>query len=223
METTKWFDTNYHYIVPELGPDSAFHLNGTKPFVMLEAAKTAGINGKPVLIGPVTFLSLAKSTVDGFDPLTLLDRVLPVYAEIITRLAEGGAEWIQLDEPILVTDVSPSQVDALSTAYTALSAAKGSAKLLVQTMFDSVETVWDTLINLPVDGVGLDFVRGPQQVTRIVETGFPEDKVLVAGVIDGRNIWAARVEGVARPYLRLDIVLAPARPVRCRTGDRPRS
>ncbi len=211
LEMTKWFDTNYHYIVPELGPESTFQLNGSKPFVMLEAAKAAGINGKPVLIGPVTFLSLAKSTVDGFDPLTLLDRVLPVYAEIISRLAEGGAEWIQLDEPILVTDVSPAQIDALSTAYAALSAAKGSSKLLVQTMFDSVEAAWDTLLNLPVDGIGLDFVRGLKQVERITETGFPEDKVLVAGVIDGRNIWAADLPAAFATLQSLASTVSPDR------------
>jgi 5-methyltetrahydropteroyltriglutamate--homocysteine methyltransferase len=211
MEMTKWFDTNYHYIVPELGPDSTFRLNGSKPFVMLEAAKAAGINGKPVLIGPVTFLSLAKSNVDGFDPLTQLDRVLPVYSEIITRLADGGAEWIQLDEPILVTDVSQDQIDALSTAYTTLSAAKGSAKLLVQTAFDSVEAAWEALFNLPVDGIGLDFVRGPQQATRIAENGFPEDKVLVAGVIDGRNIWAADLSAAFATLTSLAAKISPER------------
>src|SRR5680860_471360 len=117
MEMTKWFDTNYHYIVPELHPDSTFQLNGSKPFAMQEAAKDAGLNGKPVLIGPVTFLSLGKSHDEGFDRLSLLDRVLPVYAEIVTKLAKGGAEWIQFDEPILATDVSPAHLDALTRAY----------------------------------------------------------------------------------------------------------
>jgi 5-methyltetrahydropteroyltriglutamate--homocysteine methyltransferase len=191
MEMTKWFDTNYHYIVPELHPDSTFRLNGSKPFVMLEAAKREGIKGKPVLVGPVTFLSLGKSHDDSFDNLSLLDSVVPVYCEIVAKLAEAGAEWIQLDEPILVTDLQGDELDALQRAYAAIAAAKGNAKIIVQTYFDHVGEAYDTLVNLPVDGVGLDFVRGRKNLEFIAERGFPADKVLVAGVIDGRNVWAA--------------------------------
>jgi len=191
MEMTKWFDTNYHYIVPEAGPDSTFRLNGSKPFVMLDAASAAGIAAKPVLLGPVTLLSLAKSHVDGFDPLSLLDRVLPVYTEIVSRLAAAGAVWIQLDEPILVTDVDQRHIEALHVAYTALAAARGGAKLIVQTYFDHVGAAYEPLAGLPVDGIGLDFVRGDRNLEFIRKHGFPQDKVLVAGVIDGRNIWAA--------------------------------
>lgn len=194
MEMTKWFDTNYHYIVPELGPDSMFRLNGSKPFVMLEAAQKAGVPAKVVLGGPVTFLALAKSGVDGFDPLNLLDRLLPVYAEIVERLAEAGAEWIQFDEPILVTDFRDGTLGALARAYDALAAARGDANLIVQTYFDHVGEAYQTLIGLPVQGIGLDFVRGPENLDLIRHYGFPADKVLVAGVIDGRNIWAADLE-----------------------------
>jgi 5-methyltetrahydropteroyltriglutamate--homocysteine methyltransferase len=193
MEMTKWFDTNYHYIVPEVSPDSTFRLNGSKPFVMLDAANKAGIDGKPVLLGPITLLSLAKSHDETFDPLSLLERILPVYEEIISRLAAGGAGWIQLDEPILVTDVTDAQIAALETAYTVLARAKGDAKLLVQTYFDHVGKAYDNLANLPVDGIGLDLGRGRKNLDLIAERGFPADKVLVAGVIDGRNIWAANL------------------------------
>jgi len=191
MEMTKWFDTNYHYIVPEVDADSTFRLNGSKPFVMLEAANAAGIEGKTVLIGPVTFLSLAKAHDETFDLLSLLDRVLPVYAEIVRKLAEGGAAWIQFDEPILATDLGDGVLDALTRAYAAIAAVRGEAKIIVQTYFDHVGEAYDTLINLPVQGIGLDFVRGPQNIGFIAERGFPADKVIAAGVIDGRNIWAA--------------------------------
>ncbi len=191
MEMTKWFDTNYHYIVPELHAEATFRLNGSKPFVMQEAAKAAGINGKPVLVGPITFLSLGKSHDDAFDNLSLLDRILPVYAEIVAKLAEGGAEWIQIDEPILVEDLTGGELDALKHAYEVIAAAKGNAKIIVQTYFDHVGDAYGTLVNLPVDGIGLDFVRGTENLDFIAARGFPTDKVLVAGVIDGRNIWAA--------------------------------
>jgi len=191
MEMTKWFDTNYHYIVPDVGPDSAFRLNGSKPFAMLAAAQAAGISGKVVLIGPVTFLSLAKSDDEDFDPLTLLDRALPVYAEVVAKLATGGATWIQFDEPILVTDLTRAHLDALVRAYDVIAAARGEAKIVVQTSFDHVGEAYGTLVNLPVQGVGLDFVRGSENLEFIEEHGFPGDKALVAGVIDGRNIWAA--------------------------------
>jgi len=190
MEMTKWFDTNYHYIVPEIERDSAFRLNGTKPFVMLDAAKQAGVPAKVVLVGPVTFLSLAKSQTPGFDPLSLLDRALPIYEEIVSRLAAAGAAWIQFDEPILVTDVSRAQLDALTRAYMVLAAAAGETKIVVQTSFDHVGDAYKTLVSLPVAGIGLDFVRNGRNLDLVTSHGFPEDKILVAGVVDGRNIWA---------------------------------
>ncbi len=189
MEMTKWFDTNYHYIVPELGPDITFKVTGTKPFELLAAAKAAGVRGKVVLVGPLTFLQLGKAQDESFDKLSLLDRLLPVYAEIVRKLAAGGAEWIQFDEPILVEDLAGGELDALKKAYDDLAAAKGDAKIIVQTYFDHVGDAYETLVNLPVDGIGLDFVRGAKNLEFIAKHGFPKDKVLVAGVVDGRNIW----------------------------------
>jgi 5-methyltetrahydropteroyltriglutamate--homocysteine methyltransferase len=191
MEMTKWFDTNYHYIVPEFHADTTFRLAGTKPFELYNTAKAAGVNAKPVLVGPLTFLLLGKTHDESFDALNLLERLVPVYAEAIKKLADAGAAWIQIDEPVLVEDLRGGELEALTYAYERLAAAKGEAKLIVQTYFDHVGEAYETLVNLPIDGIGLDFVRGPENLDFIREKDFPQDKVLVAGVIDGRNIWAA--------------------------------
>jgi 5-methyltetrahydropteroyltriglutamate--homocysteine methyltransferase len=191
MEMTKWFDTNYHYIVPELHPGTTFRLAGTKPFDALAEARDAGIAGKVVLVGPLTFLLLGKSHDEAFNRLSLLDSLVPVYVEIVEKLAAQGAEWIQIDEPILVTDVNRDALDALTRAYERIAAAKGGAKLIVQTYFDHVGDAYETLVSLPVDGIGLDLLRGRKNLDLIARHGFPQDKVLAAGVIDGRNIWAA--------------------------------
>src|SRR5215212_10373269 len=166
MELTKWFDTNYHYLVPEFSADQTFHLASDKPFAELAEAQAAGVPAKPVLIGPITFLLLGKMTGgdDNASPLSLLDALLPVYAEAIQRLASGGAQWIQIDEPVLVTDLGPADLAAVTRAYTVLAEVKGPAKLLLQTAYGQVGEAYSTLVALPVDGVGLDFVRGPQNL-----------------------------------------------------------
>src|SRR5215207_7867397 len=191
MELTKWFDTNYHYLVPEFSADQTFRLASDKPFAELAEAQAAGVPAKPVLLGPITFLLLGKMTGgdDSASPLSLLDALLPVYAEVIQRLASGGAEWIQIDEPVLVTDLSSDQLAAVAHAYAILAEAKGPAKLLLQTAYGHVGEAYSTLAALPVDGIGLDFVRGPQNLDFIAQSGFPEDKWLAAGVVDGRNVW----------------------------------
>jgi len=193
MEMTKWFDTNYHYIVPELGPETTFKLASSKPFDALAEAKAAGISGKVILVGPLTFLLLGKSQNEAFDRLSLMDQLVPVYVETIGKLADQGAEWIQIDEPILVTGVDQAALDALKHAYAQIATAKGQTKIVVQTYFDHVGDAYETLINLPVDGIGFDFLRGAKNADLIAEKGFPQDKVLVAGVIDGRNIWTANL------------------------------
>jgi 5-methyltetrahydropteroyltriglutamate--homocysteine methyltransferase len=191
MELTKWFDTNYHYLVPEFSSGQTFRLASDKPFAELTEAQAAGIPAKPVLLGPITFLLLGKMTDDddGASPLSLLDALLPVYAEVIQRLASGGAEWIQIDEPILVTDLTPADLAAVERAYTILAGAKGSARLLLLTAYGHVGEAYPTLAALPVDGIGLDFVRGPENLELIAGDGFPADKWLAAGVVDGRNVW----------------------------------
>ena len=211
MEMTKWFDTNYHYIVPELSADTTFRLAATKPFDLLAEAKAAGVAAKPVLIGPITYLLLGKAHDESFDRLSLLDRLLPVYAEVVGKLARGGAEWIQIDEPALVQDLVPGELDALKRAYDEIDAAKGHAKIIVQTYFDQVGEAYETLVNLPVDGIGLDLVRGPENLDLIARHGFPEDKVLVAGIVDGRNIWA---NDLARSFDMLETVAETVSPDR---------
>ncbi|MGK7910813.1 MAG: 5-methyltetrahydropteroyltriglutamate--homocysteine S-methyltransferase [Synechococcus sp.] len=190
-EMTKWFDTNYHFIVPEFRADATFFLSSTKVFDELAEAKELGINAKPVLVGPVTYLSLGKvqdSRKPDFDPLTLLDNLVSVYEEIVDKLAAAGAEWIQLDEPIISTDLSNSQRDALKTTYDRLSQAKGSAKLLVTTYFGGVGDNLDDYLALPVDALHFDFVRGSEDIDTVLAT-FPQDKILSAGIVEGRNIW----------------------------------
>ena len=191
LELTKWFDTNYHYLVPELSPGQTFRLASDKPFAALAEAQAAGVPAKPVLLGPVTFLLLGKMTGSDHDvdPLSLLDALLPVYTETIQRLAASGAAWIQIDEPALVLDLTPDQLAAVARAYDVLGAAKGAAKLLLQTAYGHVGEAYPTLAALPVDGIGLDFVRGSENLDLLARHGFPAGKWLAAGVVDGRNVW----------------------------------
>ncbi|MCH2208250.1 MAG: 5-methyltetrahydropteroyltriglutamate--homocysteine S-methyltransferase [Lentisphaerales bacterium] len=190
-EMTKWFDTNYHYIVPEFQTDTNFSLSSTKVFDEFEEAKALGINAKPVLIGPVTYLSLGKvqdSENADFDPFSLLDNLISVYEKVITKLAEVGAEWIQIDEPVFSTDLSDRQRKAFKEAYSRLTKAKRSAKLLVATYFGGVRDNLYDYLQLPVDGLHFDFLRGAEDLDSVLSS-FPEDKILSAGVVDGRNIW----------------------------------
>ena len=190
-EMTKWFNTNYHFIVPEFHADTTFSLSSTKVFDEFAEAQALGINAKPVLVGPVTYLSLGKvqgSSNPDFDPLTLLDNLLSVYEAIIAKLAAAGAEWIQLDEPIFSTDLSNQQRDALKAAYNRLSEAKGSAKLLVTTYFGGVRDNLDDYLALPVDALHFDFVRGAEDIDAVL-ANFPQNKTLSAGIVEGRNIW----------------------------------
>ena len=190
-EMTKWFDTNYHYIVPEFRADTRFSLSSSKVFDEFEEAKALGIQAKPVLIGPVTYLSLGKvqdPQNPDFDPFTLLDDLLSVYAEILRKLSDQGAEWIQLDEPILSTDLTPTQLKAFETAYSSLTQENLSSKLLVASYFGPVRENLDTLLAQPVEGLHFDFVRGAEDLEPVLAS-FPEDKVLSAGIVEGRNIW----------------------------------
>ncbi len=190
-EMTKWFDTNYHYIVAEFRADTRFTLSGSKVFAEFAEAKALGINAKPVLIGPVTYLSLGKvqdSRNPDFDPYTLLDDLVEVYVEIVGQLAAVGAEWIQLDEPVFSTDLDEKQLAALRTAYQRLSAAKGSAKLIVATYFGGVRDNLDAYLALPVEALHFDFVRGGEDVDSVLAS-FPEDKILSVGIVEGRNVW----------------------------------
>lgn len=190
MEMTKWFDTNYHYIMPEWSRGQRFHLASTKPFDEFAEAQALGIPAKPVLIGPLSLVLLGKTHDERLNLLgETLDGVVTVYAEVISRLAALGAEWIQFDEPCLVQDRTPAELAALRRAYETLARQKGRAKLVISTFFGHVGESYETLMTLPVDGIGLDLVRGPENRDLLRRHGLPSDKTLVAGIVDGRNIW----------------------------------
>ena len=191
MEMTKWFDTNYHYIVPEFHADQTFRLASRKAIDEYQEAKALGIETRPVLIGPVTFLSLGKAKDADLEPLSLLDAVLPVYAELLSGLADAGATWVQFDEPILALDISDAQREALETAYGALSGA--GLKILVATYFGGLGDNLGTAVELPVDGLHVDLVRGADDLDRVLKA-WPWERVLSLGVIDGRNIWRADLD-----------------------------
>jgi 5-methyltetrahydropteroyltriglutamate--homocysteine methyltransferase len=192
QEMTKWFDTNYHYMVPELGKDQTFALASRKPIEEYREAKAQGYQTRPVLIGPVTFLKLAKSSGVGFDPLSLLDRLLPVYVEVLRELAASGAEWVQLDEPSLVLDLDTTARDALRQAYATFAEALPQLKIMLATYFGGLGDNLNTAMALPVAGLHVDLVRSSHQIDDILKKA-PKGLVLSLGVIDGRNIWRANL------------------------------
>ncbi|MGH8153198.1 MAG: 5-methyltetrahydropteroyltriglutamate--homocysteine S-methyltransferase [Rhodanobacteraceae bacterium] len=189
LEMTKWFDTNYHYIVPELDAHQRFALRGSKPIDEFREARALGLDARPVILGPVSFLRLAKST-DGSAPLALLDALLPAYAQLLTRLAAAGAEWVQLDEPCLATDLDAATRDAVHHAYATLAQAH-APKLLLANYFGGFGDNLDLLARLPLDGIHADLVRGAGELERLLDV-LPRNAILSAGVVDGRNVWRSR-------------------------------
>ncbi len=190
MEMTKWFDTNYHYIVPEFEPGQTFRLASTKVTDEFQEARAVGVSAKPVLVGPVSFLLLGKARAARFDRLDLLDGLLAVYAAVLGRLAAAGATWVQLDEPALVLDRTPEERSAFRTAYRVLSEQAPGLKLLLTTYFDGLRDNLDTALELPVAGLHVDLVRAPAQLDALLGR-WPAGRVLSLGVVDGRNIWKA--------------------------------
>ncbi|MFI9387481.1 5-methyltetrahydropteroyltriglutamate--homocysteine S-methyltransferase [Kutzneria sp. NPDC052558] len=194
LEMTKWFDTNYHYLVPELGPDTEFTLDASKPLAEFAEALAQGVTTRPVLVGPVTFLLLAKDPTDtvGFRPLDLLDKIVPLYADLLAQLRAAGAEWVQLDEPALVTDQPAEVLDKVASTYAALAAVPNRPKILVASYFDRLADALPVLAESPVEGLAVDFTNNAAaNLAGLAAIGGVQDKRLVAGVINGRNIWAA--------------------------------
>jgi 5-methyltetrahydropteroyltriglutamate--homocysteine methyltransferase len=193
-EMTKWFNTNYHYIVPELDGALPF-LTENKPLLAYrEAKEKLGIEGKPVIVGPLTFLKLSKGY-SIFESDAWLNRLLPLYVQILQELANEGVQWVQIDEPILATKLSVADANRLKTIYETFSASVPNLNIMLQTYFESVEQ-YSEIVGLPVKGIGLDFVHGfSGNMSSIKALGFPENKVLGAGVIDGRGIWKASLRG----------------------------
>jgi len=205
-EMTKWFDTNYHYIVPEFSATTGFQLDASRLLEQLAEAKAQGVKAKPVIVGPVTYLALGKAK-DGSDKLALLPRLLPVYAQLLDALAAQGVEWVQVDEPLLVTELDADWQHAFNTAYHALKACR--VKLLVATYFGPLQENMYLAANLPVAGLHLDAINGRGDVVPLLNM-LPSHKVLSLGVINGRNIWKTD----------LNRVLDWLEPLRDRLGER---
>ncbi|WP_248884719.1 5-methyltetrahydropteroyltriglutamate--homocysteine S-methyltransferase [Acidithiobacillus acidisediminis] len=226
MEMTKWFDTNYHYIVPEFHAGMDFRLSSNRLFAQVKEAQALDLQAKPVLVGPLTYLWLGKEKDldsthgevghrhdegctghgeaprhSGFDRLSLLPKILPVYAEILAKLAEQGVDWVQMDEPALVLDLPAEWLQALDQAYAQLSQGK-TPKILLATYFESVAEHAARLKALPVAGLHLDLRRAPAQRDAFV-ADYPADKVLSLGVVDGRNVWRTDLDAALE-------LLAPA-------------
>lgn len=204
LEMTKWFDTNYHYMVPEFSKGQRFTLASSKPVDEYREAKELGYQTRPVLLGPVSYLKLGKSTDPAFDPLSLLGSLLPVYVEVLRRLAASGADWVQMDEPWLILDLDEPTRKALRTAYGMLAYALPQLKLMLTTYFGALEDNLDTALGLPIAGLHLDLVRAPDQLVAVVAKA-PRGLVLSLGVIDGRNIWRA---DLAKILDRLEPIVA---------------
>ncbi len=195
LEMTKWFDTNYHYMVPEVSEDQHFVLTSQKPVDHFLEAKALGVHTRPVILGPVTFLKLAKAREAAFKPLDLLARLLPVYEELLRRLRAAGADWVQIDEPVAVLDLSEGERHALAVAYQALSKAAPDLKILLATYFGGFEDNLEAVASLPVAGLHIDLVRAPDALEAALKA-LPENRVLSLGVIDGRNIWRADLAAI---------------------------
>jgi len=196
LEMTKWFDTNYHYLVPELGPATALRLAGDKPLREYAEAAALGIETRPVLVGPLSFLLLAKPAEPGFDRLGLLEPLLDAYADLLRALADAGAAWVQLDEPVLAADRTSAELTALQHAYERLGHLDRRPSLLVSTYFGEIEDALPVLAASPVEAIGLDFVAGPGNREALARIGGIGPKTLVAGVVDGRNVWRSDLGGV---------------------------
>ncbi|POR51163.1 methionine synthase (B12-independent) [Paraburkholderia eburnea] len=194
LEMTKWFDTNYHYIVPEIGPDTRFDGGVEWFYEEIGEAQALGRPVKPVLIGPITWLWLARSRTPGFDRLFLLPRLLVRYARILETLKARGIDWVQLDEPALCCDLEEDWAAAFSAAYEALG--ECGVKLLVGTYFGSAAQRAALVAALPVQGVHIDLVRAPEQLD-VWRAALRDDQMLSAGVIDGRNVWRADLAAIA--------------------------
>ncbi|WP_017595188.1 5-methyltetrahydropteroyltriglutamate--homocysteine S-methyltransferase [Nocardiopsis potens] len=214
LEMTKWFDTNYHYLVPELSPQTRFRLAGTKPLSEYNQAKGLGFETRPVLVGPLTFLMLAKPAAgapEGWSPLELLDGLVEAYGTLLGELAAAGARQVQLDEPVLATDEGRERTAELERVYSALGGRSRRPEITVSTYFGSIGTAaLEALKRTPVERIGLDLVAGPEAADELAAVSGLGDKTLVAGVVDGRNVWRTDVSAA---LARLGPLLGLAREV----------
>ncbi|KIF45812.1 5-methyltetrahydropteroyltriglutamate--homocysteine methyltransferase [Vibrio owensii 47666-1] len=205
-DMTKWFNTNYHYIVPEFSKDDSFEVSWPQLFEEVNDAIKAGHKVKPVLLGPLSYLYLGKEVEEGFDRLTLLPRILTAYQAILSKLASLGVEWVQIDEPILSLELEDKWADAFKLAYQVI---RSDVKVLLTTYFDSVSDTLNKIIELPVDGLHIDLSASPEQLDEVIAK-LPEDWILSAGVVNGRNVWRT---DLSKQLERLQ-------PVKDKIGDR---
>jgi len=216
MEMTKWFDTNYHYIVPEFYKNQKFWLSNFKLIDEFQEAKKLGIITKPVILGPVSFLLLGKEKEEGFDRIDLLGNLLEAYFEMISLLVDNGVEWIQFDEPFLALDLMPEQMEAFKIAYSRIRKNFPSVKLLLSVYFGGLSDNVELVAGLPVDAIHLDLVRDPAQL-EIMMNLVSGEKKLSLGLVDGRNIWKNNYENslklISRAIERIGeerLMLAPS-------------
>ncbi|NGX10283.1 5-methyltetrahydropteroyltriglutamate--homocysteine S-methyltransferase [Mycobacteroides franklinii] len=192
LEMTKWFDTNYHYLVPEIGPDTKFELNPAKLFGELKEAQALDIPARPVVVGPITFLALSKSVDGAGAPIERLDEVVELYEQLLVQLAEAGVTWVQIDEPVLVTDILPNGPELAERVYGRLGTVADRPAILVATYFGDLGAALPALARTPIEAIAVDLVYGSASAVASV----PElaGKTLVAGVVDGRNIWRTNLQ-----------------------------
>ena len=188
MEMTKWFDTNYHYIVPEFNISQTFEYHSDKILEEYKEARAFGVNPKPVITGPISFLLLGKEKDKEFDRLDLIESLLPVYKQILSRLKEEGAEWVQFDEPYLSMDLSEKQKQIFQIAYSRIRKEFPSLKMMVTSFFDGLHDNTDLAADLPVDALHIDLVEAPGQLKDLLNKT-PQSMMLSLGLVDGRNIW----------------------------------
>jgi 5-methyltetrahydropteroyltriglutamate--homocysteine methyltransferase len=197
LEMTKWFDSNYHYLVPEWSEGQTFKLSPSRLLEQLAEARALGLSPKPVLLGPLTLLWLGKAQQPGLDRLSLLPGLIAVYQQLLSQLAQHQVDWVQLDEPILALDLPEAWLNALDHTYQQL-AHERAPKLLLATYFGSVAQHRQRLNALPIDGLHLDLARAPEQLADW-QASWPKDRVLSAGIIDGRNVWRADLSTMLTP------------------------
>ncbi|RRE02078.1 5-methyltetrahydropteroyltriglutamate--homocysteine S-methyltransferase [Mycobacteroides abscessus subsp. massiliense] len=192
LEMTKWFDTNYHYLVPEIGPDTQFTLNPAKLFGELKEAQALDIPARPVVVGPITFLALSKSVDGASAPIERLDEVVALYEQLLVQLAEAGVGWVQVDEPVLVTDILPNGPELAERVYGRLGTVADRPAILVASYFGELGAALPALARTPIEAIAVDLVYGSASAVASV----PElaGKTLVAGVVDGRNIWRTNLQ-----------------------------
>ncbi|MFP5019558.1 5-methyltetrahydropteroyltriglutamate--homocysteine S-methyltransferase [Pseudonocardia phyllosphaerae] len=205
-EMTKWFDTNYHYLVPELGPDTRLAPTDRKALEEFKEALRVGVTTRPVLVGPVTFLLLSKPAEDapeGFTPLDLLGPLVEVYRDLLAELAEAGVDWVQLDEPAFAADRTPEEIAALRKAYDRLASAQSRPKILVANYFGELGPALPVLARTGVEGIALDLVAGRSDLDGIEGVEGLDRKLLLAGVVDGRNVWRTDLDAALETAQRL--------------------